>query len=99
MPCMNELHLVVDDPPPVTPASRLLEYAAAWHEAQEIAEAYRVRLQRAVLQEIDAGMPAPEAARLAGTSRVTVNSWLRARRREEHPAPEEAGRDAGLDHS
>jgi hypothetical protein len=33
-----------------------------------------------VLEEIDAGMSAPEAARLTGISRVTVNSWRRARR-------------------
>ena len=63
---MAELHVVDDEPPQVTPASRLLEYGVAWHEAQEIAEAYRVRLRRAVLAEIDAGMSAPEAARLAG---------------------------------
>ena len=73
MLAMTELHLVEDEPPPVTPASRLLEYGVAWHEAQEIAEAYRVRLRNAVLAEIDAGMSAPEAARLAwhpGSSRA-----------------------------
>jgi hypothetical protein len=84
---MTDLHLVEDEPPPVTPAARLLEYGLAWHEAQEIAEAYRVRLQRSVFAEIDAGMSAPEAARLARTSRQTVNTWLRARRNtKERPA-------------
>lgn len=77
---MDKLHLVVDEPPEPTPASRLLEYGAAWREAKEIAEAHRIRVRRAVLEEIDAGMSAPEAARLTGISRVTVNSWRRARR-------------------
>jgi hypothetical protein len=76
---MNKLHLVGDGLPSETPAGKLLEYGAAWREAAEIAEAYRVRLQRAVLAEIDAGMSAPEAARLTGVSRVTVNSWRRAK--------------------
>ena len=68
------------------PASRLLEYGVAWHEAQEIAEAYRVRLQRAVLEAIDAGMSAPEAARLTAVSRVTVNRWQRWRRAQGQPS-------------
>jgi hypothetical protein len=77
---MTELRVVEDEPPEPTPASRLIEYGVSWREAKEIAEAYRVRVQRAVLQEIGAGMSAPEAARLTGVSRVTVNTWLRARR-------------------
>jgi len=46
-----------------------------------------VRVQRAVLEAIDAGMSATEAARLTGVSRVTVNCWRRARRlnNEERP--------------
>lgn len=47
---------------------RLLEYGAAWRAAAEIAEAHRVRVRRAVLEEIDAGMSAPEAARLTGVA-------------------------------
>ena len=80
MLAMTELHLVVDEPPAVTPEAKLFEYGTAWREAAELAEAYRIRAQRAVLEAIDAGMPAPEAALLTGVSRTTVNSWLRARR-------------------
>jgi hypothetical protein len=45
-----------------------------WREAVEIAEAYRVRLRTAVLEEIDAGLPITEAARLTGLSRVTMHT-------------------------
>lgn len=60
---MDELHLVKDSELPRA-ESRLLEYGAAWREAKEIAEAHRIRVRRAVLEEIDAGMTALEAARL-----------------------------------
>jgi len=52
---------------------------AAWREAVEIADAYRVRLRTAALKEIDGGLSITEAARLAGVSRVTVHDWVRAR--------------------
>jgi len=64
---------------PVGP-SRLPGYALAWREALEIADAYRVRLRTAVLEEVDAGLHITEAARLAGVSRVTVHDWLRSER-------------------
>ncbi|MBA2478516.1 MAG: hypothetical protein H0V38_07895 [Sporichthyaceae bacterium] len=53
--------------------------ALAWREAAEIAEAYRVRLRTAVLEEIDAGLPITDAAELTGLSRVTMHHWLRNR--------------------
>lgn len=59
--------------------ARLPGYAQSWREAIEIAEAYRMRLRTAVLEEIDAGLSITAAARLAGVSRVTVHDWLRAR--------------------
>ncbi len=43
-------------PPPPAVESRLLEYGAAWREAVEIEDAYRVRLRTAVLEEVDAGL-------------------------------------------
>lgn len=60
--------------PPPAGVGRLGRYGAAWHEAVETAEAYRARLRNAVLEEVDGGMSAPEAARRAGISRVTVNT-------------------------
>jgi len=60
-------------------ASRLPGYALAWREAVEIAEAQRVRLRAAVLEEIDAGLAITEAAQLTGLSRVTMHHWLRNR--------------------
>jgi hypothetical protein len=79
-----------DDPvelPPPAGVGKLGRYGAAWHEATEIAEACRIRLRNAVLEEIDAGMAAPEAGRRAGISRVTVHTWMRARRREQDDGP------------
>lgn len=88
---MDELQLVEHEPA-VTPATRLFEFGASWREAAEVAEAYRIRVLRAVVEEVDAGMSAPEAARLTGISRVTVNSWRRARRlNHEGPAGPEGG--------
>ncbi len=62
-------------------ANRLPGYALAWREAVEIAEAYRVRLRTAVLEEIDAGLSITDAAELTGLSRVTMHHWLPAHRR------------------
>jgi len=64
---------------PPAGAARLPCYALAWREAVEIAEAYRVRLRAAVLEEIDAGLAITEAAQLTGLSRVTMHHWLRNR--------------------
>ena len=68
-----------DQPGPVAGSARLPGYALEWREAVEIAEAYRVRLRTAVLEEIDAGLPISEAAQLTGLSRVTMHHWLRNR--------------------
>jgi len=80
--------IAVDEPSEAeeTPGSgagknRLPGYALAWREAVEIADAYRVRLRAAVLDEIDAGVTVTEVADLTGLSRVTLHHWLRAHRR------------------